>query len=529
VLSAGDLRDHLDRRLELLVHGPRDLPERQQTLRATLRWSCELLDPAPRAVLRRLSVFAGSAAVEAAERVCQAAGALPGDVLPHLAALVEHSLAQRIDGPDGRPRVVLLESVREYAREELRDAGELERTAQAHLDSCADEAARAAREMRGPAEAVWLERLELEHDNMRAALTWTVDRRRTEAGLRLAISLWLLWGIGGHQREGLLWLERLLPSADEVDVGVRADAAHIAGFLAMQVGELSLAIERQRQALELSQATGDRRGVARALRGRAQALARSGEYAQAIPLLEQSVAAFSDLADEPLLALSLIDLGIAVGREGDSRRSMALYERALVIQRRLGNRQRVALCLVNLGNQAMLDGDVARARAWMAEAAAIARSGNWPYMIGLTAANFGDLALAEGDRAEALVRYREGVAEFARIGDSYFAAHCLRGLAQCAWFEGLAARAARLHGAADALSPASAEMDRQWATTNDRVWQAVKEHLGAERFAAAHELGGRLSLDDAAAEAMTDGVGAADHAGGRAVETAPSNGRVRSV
>jgi len=516
VLSAEDLRDHLDPRLELLVHGPRDLPERQQTLRATLRWSCELLDKAPRALLRRLSVFAGSAAVDAVERVCQAAGTLPGGVLPHLASLVEHSLAQRHDGPDGRPRVALLESVREYAREELQAAGELETTAQAHLDRCADEAARAAREMRGPAEAVWLERLKLEHDNMRAALTWTVDRRRTEAGLRLAVSLWLLWGIGGHQREGLLWFERLLASADGVDADVRADAAHIAGFLAMQVGELSLAIARHRQALDLLQATGgDRRGMARALRGLAQALARSGQYAEAIPLLEQSVAAFSDLGDEPLLALSLLDLGVAVSHEGDSRRSMALYEQALVIQRRLGNTQRAALCLVNLGNQAMLDGDLAQARARLTEAAAIARSGNWPFMVGLTAATFGDLAMGEGDRAEALAGYRAALTVLARIGDRFSAAHCLRGVAQCAWLEGRAARAARFLGAAEALSPLSAEMDWQATTTYERVRRATKEHLGPERFAAAYESGGRLSLDEAAVEAMTDERGSAADAGGR--------------
>jgi tetratricopeptide (TPR) repeat protein len=185
---------------------------------------------------------------------------------------------------------------------------------------------------------------------------------------------------------------------------------------------------------------------------------------------------------------------------------MALYEQALVIQRRLGNTQRAALCLVNLGNQAMLDGDLAQARARLTEAAAIARSGNWPFMVGLTAATFGDLAMGEGDRAEASALYREALTVLARIGDRFTAAHCLRGVAQCAWLEGRAARAARFYGAAEALSPLSAEMDWQWSTTYERVRQATEEHLGPARFAAAYESGSRLTLDEATVEAMADEV-----------------------
>jgi predicted ATPase/DNA-binding XRE family transcriptional regulator len=188
LLTPDELLSRLDQPLELLVDGPRDLPERQRTLRDALRWSCGLLAPEPRALLRRLSVFAVSAPADAVQRVCEAAGPLPGGALPHLAALANHSLVECVARDGTEPRVTMLESVRAYGRELLEDAGEADATARAHLEHYADLAVQARQGLAGPTRASWLDRLRRERHNLRAALGWAVEHSPACAGPRAAVA-----------------------------------------------------------------------------------------------------------------------------------------------------------------------------------------------------------------------------------------------------------------------------------------------------------------------------------------------------
>jgi predicted ATPase len=188
LLTPDELLSRLDHPLELLVDGPRDLPERQRTLRDALRWSCGLLAPEPRALLRRLSVFAASAPADAVQRVCDAAGPLPGGALPHLAALANHSLVECFSRDGTEPRVSVLESVRAYGRELLEAAGEADATSRAHLEHYADLAVMARGGLEGPARASWLERLRRERHNLRAALGWAVEHGPACAGPRRAVA-----------------------------------------------------------------------------------------------------------------------------------------------------------------------------------------------------------------------------------------------------------------------------------------------------------------------------------------------------
>jgi predicted ATPase/DNA-binding XRE family transcriptional regulator len=206
LLTPEQLLERLDHQLDVLVAGPGDLPERQRTIRAAVGWSYDLLDERPRVLLRRLSVFAGSAPLDALERVCHAPGEPPGGVLRHLAVLADHSLVQRQEVAGAGSRVAMAESVREYARELLAAAGELEATAQAHLEYYADLASRMQGEGTSPRRAAELGRLALEHDNLRAALAWAAECGRPEPGLRLARALWPFWHVGGHRHEELAWL-----------------------------------------------------------------------------------------------------------------------------------------------------------------------------------------------------------------------------------------------------------------------------------------------------------------------------------
>ena len=504
LLSPAGLLALLDRRLDLLVDGPHDLPERQRTMRATLRWSCELLEPEPRALLRRLSVFAGSAPLDALDRVCEAAGGL-GGVLRRLATLADSSLMRRLPAEGTEPRVTMLESVREYAYELLAAAGELEATAQAHLDYYVDLAGRARGEIKGPRQAAWLERLRREHDNVRAALGWAAERGQAERGLRLAAALSSFWDFAGHRREGLSWLEGMLAAGGDVEPGVRAEALHVAASLAWRVGSGDLAVAHQRESLELFRELGNIRAVANALRGLGIALNRQGSYAESLTLFEEAVALLRELDDAELLPSALLNLGVGLTRFGDRRRATAMYEEALARYRDMGNALSTAHCLVNLANRAKADGSLALAQARYEEAAQIARTLDSPFHLGTALVGLGDMARIRDDPAAAGGHYREALRLFAGAGERQGVAVCLRFLACLAWIMDQPARAARLYGAGDGLWPdAAAADDEEEAPLHMGAAAELREQLGPDRFTAGYQAGGRLSVEEAVAEGLAE-------------------------
>jgi predicted ATPase/DNA-binding XRE family transcriptional regulator len=501
LLTPEQLLERLDRRLELLVEGPRDLPERHRTLRAALDWSCQLLAPEPLALLRRLSAFAGGAPLDGLERVGQAASPLPGGVLRHLSTLADHSLVRRQDVPGGEPRVTVLESVREHASELLEAAGERETTARAHLAHYAELAERGLGEISGAGQEPWLERMRREHDNLRAALAWAVRSGDVEAGLRLAGAAWLFWDFDGHRQEGLDWLERLLAVPGTTSPAVRARALHAAGRLAEEVGSYELSIARHEESRALHEELRDRRGAAAAQRGLALALGSQGRHDRAIALLEEAVAELRELREPALLASSLMNLGCWVALRGTAEQAAALYEEALVLRRGVGDALGTALCLVNLAEVARTAGDLERARARLEEAAAIARRLRSPYHLAAALANLGELARMRGDLAETAARCRESMGLFAGIGERAGVAVCLRHLAWVAWSEDRPVAAARLSGAGEALCPVGIAPDRAEAAAYERICADLARRLGDDQYAAAHEAGRRLTLDAAVTEA----------------------------
>jgi len=505
LLSPRELVTRLDRRLELLVDGPRDLPERQQTLRAALRWSTDLLGPEERALLRRLSVFAGGAPLDALEHVGQAAGPLSRGVLHCLAALVDHGLVRRNAGHGAEPRVVVLESVREFSGEQLREAGELEATAAAHLDWYGRLAGEARAALAGPAQAQWLDRLTLELDNLRAALRWAAIAGSAETGLRLVAELHDFWLGRGHAREAQAVLERLLQTDAPVDPSVRAPALRAAGTLARRVGSGELAQARFRESIALYRELGDERGLAEALRGLAPLMAYMDDHEGAVALLEEAVALLRRLDDPPELAVALHHLGVALVQDGHAARAIGLYEEALAMFRRLDNALGTAMCLVNLGSRMLLNGDVDRARANIEEAAAIARRLDAPFHVAAALEGLSSVAWAANDVAAAGRYGRECLVEFVRVGQPQGVAVALRALARVAWAEARPVRSARLYGAAHALSPIELAPDKDELPTHNHVLAALRAELGEVGLTAARVAGGRLSLEQAAAEAAGQG------------------------
>jgi predicted ATPase/DNA-binding XRE family transcriptional regulator len=498
LLSPGQLLGRLDRRLELLVQGPGDLPERQRTLRSALAWSCELLDEGSRTLLRRLAVFAGSAPLDALEDVCQAPGALPGGVLRHLAVLLDHSLVQP-SAAGTAPRVTMLESVREYAGELLIAAAEAEAIARAHLDFYSRLAQRARADIRGRSQESTLERLRCERDNMRAALGWSLQAGDAQAGLLLASGLVLYWDYDGLCQEGLRWLERLLALDCSVDPAVRSEALHCAGLKACSIGSYDLAIARHEEAVRIFRDLDCQIAVADALRGIGQAVASKGRYGDAIPLFEEAVSVLRGLDDPTLLATALTPMGICVGRSGDSRRAAALFEEALEIKRCAGDELGAALCLVNLADRARMDGNLKVARCRLQEAVAIARRLDSPLHMATAHLGLAAVARDRGDVAGAGAQSRQALRLFARSREPVGASNCLRWLGWIAWTQRRPARAALLYGTADALCPLGMDGDPGGRALHRRVRAELRERLGEERFSALYERGGRRTLEESAA------------------------------
>jgi tetratricopeptide (TPR) repeat protein len=400
----------------------------------------------------------------------------------------------------------MLESVREYGRELLRAAGELEATAQAHLEHYADLAVESRDQLTGREQESTLDRLRRDHDNVRAALAWATQRGQVDAGLRLAGAIWLFWDYAGYRREGLDWLERLLAAGGSTQPAVQAQALHAAGRLAEEVGAYDASIARHQESLGIYRELGNPRGVAAALRGIALAVGNQGDHGRAIQLIDEAVSVLRELDDPAQLASALMNLGVSITLHGDPRGSMPLFEEALALRRGVGDALGTALCLINLAERAGAEGDLERAQACLDEAVVIARRLQSPYHVAAALVSLGELARMRGDVREAATGYREALRLFADIGERSGAGVCVRLLAWVAWTEGRLVPAARLYGAAGALCPTETAPDNteRERALHERASAGLRDRLGEEAFATAREAGAFFSMEEAVAEAARE-------------------------
>lgn len=300
LLPPDELLKRLDRSLAVLSSGARDLPERQRTLRGAIAWSYDLLDDMERTFFARLSVFMGGFTLEAAEEVCNPEGEL-GDGLDLVASLLDKSLIRTFAGPAGS-RYLMLQTIGEYARERLEATGEREEIAARHARFVLDLVEGAVPHLFGPERGTWLDRLAAEHDNLRAALTWSLESGDLATGLRLGGKAWRFWQMRGHLREGREWLGRLLahPSAVE-HRAPRADALEGLGGILYWMGEAEAA-EVYEECLRLRRELADPPGVAEALYNRACmfvfGIGGRQDSASGLPLLEEALPLFRELGDQ---------------------------------------------------------------------------------------------------------------------------------------------------------------------------------------------------------------------------------------
>ncbi|MBW3634744.1 MAG: tetratricopeptide repeat protein, partial [Chloroflexi bacterium] len=329
VLAPAQLLARLDKRLKVLTGGHRDLPSRQQTLRAAIEWSHDLLDPDEQALFARLAVFSGGCTFEAAEAVCDGSGDLPFDVLDGLDSLTQKSLLRPEDGADGAPRFTMLETIREFGLERLDATGDADNLHRAHVDYYVTLAEEAEPQLTSPDQVAWLNRLGAEHDNFRSALGWLEQEDEDATRLRFVAALWRFWWMRGHLTEGRRWLERSLAEADDQLPAVLAHALGGAGILAESQGDYEQATDLHVKALHLLRLVGDQIGIAFSLTNLGIVADALGDYDRANDVHTQALAIWREAGDELGMASSLNELGTLAINRGDYEAAEELLSQSL--------------------------------------------------------------------------------------------------------------------------------------------------------------------------------------------------------
>ncbi|MDP9272062.1 MAG: tetratricopeptide repeat protein, partial [Chloroflexota bacterium] len=417
-LPVEQIAGRLDDRFRLLTGSSRITVPRHQTLRQTIDWSHDLLADDERAVFRRLAAFVSGCSLEAAEAVCAGPGVDAYAVFDLLSRLVDKSLlVADTEGTEARYRQ--LESVRQYARDRLLESGEAAETLRRHRDWCLAMVAGAEPAFfQGAESAESLERIEREHDNLRAALQWSLDEPGEErVGLRLAAGLWRFWEIHGHLEEGRGWLERFLEVTSGEVSPLQADAYTGAGILAFMLGDHSGASALHERSLELHRQVGQPEGIAYAANNLANAAVLSGDYATARRLYETALAWAREHGDPRVIGFSIVNMAEAVALDGDPEQARSQYDEGIAAFRQAGDRWGEAFALDSLGVVLARQDKHDEAAQLHDQALGISRSIHDERGVARALAHLGDVAARSNDLDRAKALYVESVEIRRALGD----------------------------------------------------------------------------------------------------------------
>jgi len=417
LMEPAELLAHLDRRLALLADGPRDAPPRQQALRAAIGWSYELLAPAEQRLFRRLGVFAGGCTLEAAAAVGLAPEEPAVDVLEGIASLLDHSLLHKEPDPASALRVAMFETMRAFAFEQLVAQGEVEATQWRHARFFVDLAEQAAPpRLDGADGPALVSRLEVEHDNLRAALRWLVDHGDVERGVQLAGALWSFWEVHGHLSEGLTWLDAALSRDPPASAPARARALIGAAALRRERGDFAAAAASARESATIRRAIGDQAGLAESLLILANVVALAGEPTEATSLAAECLAIRRQRHDTVGTAWAMAVLGLMLMFQADFTAARAHFEQALALRGGERDNMADAWLLRGLGVLEGCDGDALRARALLEQALDLFRAHGDVGGMGASLLGLGDLALRRNDQTAGRANLDEAVARLAQGG-----------------------------------------------------------------------------------------------------------------
>jgi len=453
-IPLAQIASRLSDRFRLLTGGSSMAPPRHQTLRAALDWSYELLGEYECALLRRLAVFAGGFTLEAAEAICSAPPTDRPDVLDLVTQLVDKSLVM-LDETGTQPRYRVLETVRLYSQGRLQESGEEEEARHRHAMWYLDLAERAEPALQGPDQVKWLDVLDLERDNMRAALEWSKTARDGgDLELRLAVALWHFWEIRGYWIEGRSWLEEALAENRSASIPHRVKALNGAAYLALHQGDFSRAQPLAEEALALAREAGDKLGTASCLNLMGLNACRLENYGQAAALGEQSLALSQEAGDRWGVAYATTILGLVARGQGDTKSASRLLEEASADFRSLSDKWGTGVTLNNLGLVARDEGNLDRARLIFQQSLALFEELGHKWGSAFALSNLAIVAWEQRDYSHAASLFKESLVLRDELRDKQGIATCLVGLAGVAAAQGNMQRAAILFAGAQALREA---------------------------------------------------------------------------
>lgn len=511
IMPVEQVAARLDDRFRLLTGGSRTALPRHQTLRALIDWSYDLLSPMERTLFQRLSVFAGGWTLEAAEAICAGDGLDPYDILDLLTQLVNKSLIIPDADTDAQARYRLLETIRQYARERLLEAGGSEMVRDQHLKYYLKFSERAEPHLRGPDQVAWLDRLEKEVDNIRAALEWALDVD-VEAALRIAGALFWFWHIRSGKSEGIDWLERALsaqtrkgeePSLPPEQAIVRGKALNAVGSLMIMHGNAERACRLSEESLELHQKLGSqgRKGAAHALWNLAQGASYQENLEQAKALADQSMALYREVGDRFGMAQCLDHLGSYALLRGDYDEAKRIWEADLALRRELGDKDGIAWTLSCLANLAFWKGDYEEANTLYIESRNVFHAIGNKWGVSMALSGMGSVILAQGEFERAAKLYEEALAYGRDLGDQNTIAGRRYDLARVAWSRGDYEQAGRIYAETLTIVRELNNKSAMAGTLYDLgsvAWAQGNLELAAKRFeeslAIGHEIDGHYTI-----------------------------------
>jgi predicted ATPase/DNA-binding SARP family transcriptional activator/DNA-binding CsgD family transcriptional regulator len=511
VLAVEQISERLSNSLGLLTGGRRTLTSRQRTLRGSLDWSHALLGEPERRLFGRLAVFAGGWFLEAAETVCSEDGIARDDVPVLLGELVDKSLVMVGATANGATRYRMLEPIRQYARAKLEENGEAEQARGRHAAFLLDAAEEAEPELAGPRSGPWVRLLEEEHDNLRVALSWVLERGETELGQRFGAALWRFWLAKGYLSEGRRWLEAILVGGEQVPERVRALEGM--GWLAQYQGDIERAQAAYMEMLQLSRKLEDSGNVATALNSLGTLAVSTGDNERAKRYLEENLSVLQKLEEghdaatttKKYHASNLLGI-LALNEDGDPARATTLWKESLELARETGDALRISIAMCNLGYAAVLQCDNERATALCEETLAFASEHEdaGEEVVSEALVNLGLAALGQGEHKRAISSFDKALAMSRRTDRRASLINALEGMASLAGARREAPLAARLWGAAEKAR----EVTRIALPPGDRALHeprlsSARSVLGEREWEEALAKGRAMSLEEAADYALS--------------------------
>ncbi len=501
VLSPQDMLGQMNHRLQFLTSRSRDLPARQQTLRNAIAWSYDLLDEQEQQFFRRLAVFVGGWTFDAAHAVAEDGEA----ALDLLESLFDKSLLRKMDGTRTEERFVMLELLREFGLEQLEASGEREAIQLRHANYFLTLAEQAETKLRSAERLEWMNRMEQDHDNLRAALEWSKTAQGTgDLCLRLAAALGLFWEAHGYFSEGREQLSEILASdGGRQRTTTRAKLLARAAELAYRQSDFTATTELAGESLDISHELQDEQGIASALIKLGDAAAEAGDIATASQRFDEALAIWRRIDDKRGMARALINSGFGALRAGDFQQANARLEEALALHRASNDTRGVGFALSGLGDVAVRQGDYARATRLIEESLELRRQAGNKWGIGVSLGTLGLVAMRQGELKEAISKLRESLNVRREIGDKSGSAWCLERLAEISQTNGNAEKAVRVFAAAATLrASVGSVMDPIDQADYTNELSTLRSILGEQHFDLVWAEGAALTQEKAIALAL---------------------------